>query len=82
MLEIVEPQQPIMPPAEFIPGTRILVSEYPNGKVWHTVVSCDAQFVYTKEVPEGFSRVFILGEGTICESCGVAEGTRHLKECG
>lgn len=41
-------------------GDRLLVSEYPNGRVWHTATHMDGLNVYTREVPEGFNRSFVL----------------------
>ena len=57
MLEIIRPRST---PPELTKGTSIVASEYPNGRVRHTVISADQVFVKTEEVPEGFRRVFIL----------------------
>ncbi|MGB7925553.1 MAG: hypothetical protein WCF57_20110 [Pyrinomonadaceae bacterium] len=40
-------------------GERVLVSER-GGLVWHTVLNSDERYVYTREVPEGFRRTFIV----------------------
>lgn len=45
------------------PGDRVLVSEYPAGPVRHTVTRANATTVWTEEVPEGFSRAFVLEVG-------------------
>lgn len=40
-------------------GMRLLVSEL-RGERWHTFVRYEAYRVVTREVPEGFSRTFVL----------------------
>src|SRR2546423_15290176 len=42
------------------PGDRVLVNEA-YGQAWHSFIALDGKSVFTFEVPEGFSLVFVVG---------------------